>query len=90
MVKDSVIGRNCAVGENCKIINSYIFENCKIEDGCVVSGTILGYNCVVCAGERLPPGTIVSSNVCYLIYCAITSIQILNTMQKDYIQVVRL
>lgn len=64
VIRDSVIGRNCTIGANCKLLNSYMFENTKIEDNCVVSGSIIGYNCVIRSGEKLASGTILSSNVC--------------------------
>ena len=41
----SVIGKNCKIGEKCKIINSVIFDSVTIGDNSIITGTIICNNC---------------------------------------------
>lgn len=42
--KFSVIGKNCKIGENTKIIKSILFDNCEIGDNCLIKNSIVSYN----------------------------------------------
>lgn len=42
--KFSVIGKNCKIGENTKIIKSIIFDNCEIGSNCIIKNSIFSYN----------------------------------------------
>lgn len=42
--KFSVVGKNCQIGENTKIIKSIIFDNCEIGKNCLIKNSIISYN----------------------------------------------
>lgn len=47
LVKRSVIGKNCVIGEKAKITNSVIMDNVKIEEGVIIHGSIICSNSVL-------------------------------------------
>ncbi len=44
MVKKSVIGRNCNIGDKVKIINSVLFDNITVVEGSIIQGSIICSN----------------------------------------------
>ena len=46
-IKRSVLGANCTLGANVKLINSVVMDRVTIGDGCQVQ------NCILCSGAHL-------------------------------------
>ncbi len=43
----SVVGQNCVVGNQVKLVNSVLMDRVTVEDGCTVQ------NCILCSGCHL-------------------------------------
>ena len=46
-IKRSVLGTNCSLGSNVKLINSVLMDRVVVEDGCTVQ------NCILCSGSHV-------------------------------------
>ena len=62
-IRESVIGRNCVIGDNVEIVGSYIEDNCIVETNAKLDYALLCENAVVCAGATVNRGCILSFNV---------------------------
>ena len=57
-VKKSVVGANCTIGANVKIVNCVLMDNVTIEDGCSLSGV------TVCSGAHIEQGCELREGTC--------------------------
>ena len=74
-ISDSVIGRNCRIGDDVSLNRAYIWDNVVIENGCKVTqsiladgvclkkDTILSKGCVLCDGVTTGPD-VALENIC--------------------------
>ena len=60
-VERSVLGRDCAVGKDAKVIHSFLWDGVEIEDGAVVQDAIVCHGAKVKAGAVVPRGCVISS-----------------------------
>ncbi|KAK3914817.1 Translation initiation factor eIF-2B subunit epsilon [Frankliniella fusca] len=59
----SVVGRNCQIGKDVKIEDSFIWDGCIIEDKCSIVKTVVGCNCIVRQEAILSQGCILGQGV---------------------------
>ena len=62
-VNQSVLGRDCTIGDNVQIIGSHIWDNVTIEDGAIVEESIICNGALIRKGARISRGSIISFNV---------------------------
>lgn len=46
-IKKSVVGANCCIGNNVKLVNCIVMDGVVIEDGCKIEGCIIGLRAVI-------------------------------------------
>ncbi|PRP87586.1 hypothetical protein PROFUN_04613 [Planoprotostelium fungivorum] len=61
--RGSIIGRNCTIGRNVQIVNSYVWDDVVIEDNCVIHHAILANYSKCYPSTVLHHGCILSFNV---------------------------
>lgn len=47
MIERSVIGKNCKIGNNCSVLDSFIMDNCIIDNDCHIKASLLCSNCTI-------------------------------------------
>lgn len=68
-ISNSVIGKDCKIGANVVVEDSYIWDNTSIEDGARISysivadSAVVGKNCLIPAGSLIACGVQVSDNI---------------------------
>lgn len=62
-VLESVIGENCRIGADVRIINSYLYNGVVVSDGSVITDCILGEGVHVQENATLSEGTLVGAGV---------------------------
>ncbi|KAK9898669.1 hypothetical protein P389DRAFT_178044 [Cystobasidium minutum MCA 4210] len=62
-VLESVIGENCRIGSEVRIINSYLYNGVVVNDGCVITDSIIGEGVHVQGDAQLSQGTLVGAGV---------------------------
>ncbi|KAI9102598.1 nucleotide-diphospho-sugar transferase [Phlyctochytrium arcticum] len=62
-IRDSVIGRNCQIGERVLIEGAYIWDGAKIGSDCIIRRSIIGNNTVVRSKVTIEPGCLIAGNV---------------------------
>lgn len=61
-ISHTIVGRNCKIGKNCKIINSFIFDNVIVEDDCILSFCIIGKNTKIGEGSIILDGAAIGDD----------------------------
>jgi translation initiation factor eIF-2B subunit epsilon len=59
----SVLGRNCKIGKNAILENTYIWDGAVVGDGTEIRGAILAHNVIVGDCCKVEPGVLLSSRV---------------------------
>ncbi|KAL9984735.1 hypothetical protein ACROYT_G007068 [Oculina patagonica] len=63
VITNSVIGRNCVIGDFVRLDGVHLWDNVKIDDGCNISKSILCKNVHVKRNVTITAGSIISFNV---------------------------
>ncbi|XP_035918042.1 translation initiation factor eIF-2B subunit epsilon-like [Anopheles stephensi] len=59
----SVVGRGCRIGQNCRIVNSFLMDGAIVEDDAELSHCVLGQDVKVGNGCIISPGTVLGEGV---------------------------
>ncbi|XP_063223574.1 translation initiation factor eIF2B subunit epsilon [Bacillus rossius redtenbacheri] len=62
-ISRSVIGKNCRIGKNVEITDSFIWDSVVIEDGCSVKVSVVCEGCVLREGAQLSAGCVLAPGV---------------------------
>lgn len=62
-VLESVIGENCRIGADVRIINSYLFSGVTVDDGSVISDSIIGEGVHVQGDSTISEGCLIGAGV---------------------------
>lgn len=76
-IETSVIGRECEIGRNCVVRDSYIGDGVTVHEGAMVVGALVLPGAVIHAGAKLLPGCIVSYKVPLSILLTSRSVHVL-------------
>jgi translation initiation factor eIF-2B subunit epsilon len=82
-ITKSIIGRNCKIGKDVTIEDSYIWEGATVQDGSkvtrsiVANSAIIGKNCSIPAGSLISFGVHIGDNISF------SKVLVLSTMARD-------
>lgn len=62
VIERSVLGKNCKIGKNVKIIESIIWNNVTINNDCVLDHCIVADGAIIGANTHIQPGVVLSQN----------------------------
>ncbi|PNF27949.1 hypothetical protein B7P43_G16441 [Cryptotermes secundus] len=62
-ISHSVIGKNCHIGKNVTICNSYVWDNVTVGDNCHINFTLVGHQSKLGTGVRLSKGCVLCPGV---------------------------
>lgn len=63
VIKDSVIGANCSIGNDVKLNGAYVWDNVTIEDGCNLTSCIIAHDVKLRKNTTIKTGCVIGEHV---------------------------